>query len=210
MSEPLRGDKDGEAIARRFHELYEELAPLYGWETQPKSRVEWADLPSEQRGLMLETVRRVMKEFALSAATRTEIVDIVFDGPPSHDNPRFVEVESPPGTSIKFGEWVHREDGYWAIRFTRSATERRTDFGPIDGDPDNTALENWFPFSAEELTSLKGCRDELNAIHHACLNPEEIVINDDDTNTVKAVKFFIQGAICANAELLALNWGRKP
>lgn len=91
-----------------------------------------------------------------------------------------------------------------------SATERRTDFGPIDGDPDNTALENWFPFSAEELTSLKGCRDELNAIHHACLNPEEIVINDDDTNTVKAVKFFIQGAICANAELLALNWGRKP
>ena len=51
-------------------------------------------------------------------------VDIVFDGPPGPESGRFVEVESPPGTGIKFGEWVHRDDGYWVLRF---AAEKTTD-----------------------------------------------------------------------------------
>ncbi len=42
-------------------------------------------------------------------------IDIVFDGPPNHPAPRFVEVER-DGHSIKFGEWVHRDDGYWVLR----------------------------------------------------------------------------------------------
>lgn len=42
-------------------------------------------------------------------------VDIVFDGPPSHDAPRFVEVER-DGKPIKYGEWIQREDGYWVLR----------------------------------------------------------------------------------------------
>jgi len=44
-------------------------------------------------------------------------IDIVFDGPPGPEAGRFVEVESPPGTSISYGEWVHREDGHWVLRF---------------------------------------------------------------------------------------------
>ncbi len=43
-------------------------------------------------------------------------IDIVFDGPPSHKSGRFVEVENATGTSIKFGEWVKRQDGFWALR----------------------------------------------------------------------------------------------
>jgi len=43
-------------------------------------------------------------------------VDIVFDGPPSHESRRFVEVEDAIGRSIKFGEWVERTDGMWALR----------------------------------------------------------------------------------------------
>ena len=43
-------------------------------------------------------------------------VDIVFDGPPSHEPGRFVEVENPEGASIRFGEWVERSDGFWALR----------------------------------------------------------------------------------------------
>ena len=50
-------------------------------------------------------------------------VDIVFDGPPGPVSGRFVEVESPPGTSIRFGEWVHRDDGYWALRFEATALD---------------------------------------------------------------------------------------
>lgn len=44
-------------------------------------------------------------------------IDIVFDGPPSHEGGRFVEVENDGGHSIRFGEWVKRDDGYWALRF---------------------------------------------------------------------------------------------
>jgi hypothetical protein len=42
-------------------------------------------------------------------------IDIVFDGPPDHEAGRFVEVER-DGESISFGEWVKREDGFWALR----------------------------------------------------------------------------------------------
>ena len=42
-------------------------------------------------------------------------IDIVFGVPPSHGSGRFVEVES-DGKSIRLGEWVHRADGYWALR----------------------------------------------------------------------------------------------
>ncbi len=44
-------------------------------------------------------------------------IDIVFDGPPSHESGRFVEVEDATGASIgDFGEWVERDDKYWALR----------------------------------------------------------------------------------------------
>jgi len=50
----------------------------------------------------------------------TSVVDwqarhIVFDGPPSHDGPRFVEVETPEGKSVNAGEWRERPDGYWEL-----------------------------------------------------------------------------------------------
>lgn len=48
-------------------------------------------------------------------------IDIVFDGPPSHESGRFVEVESADGQSIKFGEWVERPDGFWALRIPSRA-----------------------------------------------------------------------------------------
>lgn len=43
-------------------------------------------------------------------------VDVVFDGPPSHESGRFIEVEDETGKSIKFGEWKQRDDGYWVLR----------------------------------------------------------------------------------------------
>lgn len=50
----------------------------------------------------------------------TPHIDIVFDGPPSHESGRFVEVESADGKSISFGEWVQRGDGYWVLRIRKS------------------------------------------------------------------------------------------
>lgn len=46
----------------------------------------------------------------------TEYIDIVFDGPPAHESGRFVEIEDAEGHGMRFGEWVEREDGFWALR----------------------------------------------------------------------------------------------
>ena len=43
-------------------------------------------------------------------------IDIVFDGPPGPVAGRFVEVEDDSGASIGVGEWIERDDGYWALR----------------------------------------------------------------------------------------------
>ena len=46
-------------------------------------------------------------------------IDIVFDGPPGPEGPRFVEVERTDSrASLKVGEWVKRDDGYWALRLS--------------------------------------------------------------------------------------------
>ena len=45
-----------------------------------------------------------------------KFIDIVFDGPPGPVCGRFVETEDQDGKGIKAGDWVHREDGYWALR----------------------------------------------------------------------------------------------
>lgn len=49
----------------------------------------------------------------------TEYIDVVFDGPPGNESGRFVEVEDSKGSSINIGEWIHRPDGYWVLRFPR-------------------------------------------------------------------------------------------
>lgn len=51
----------------------------------------------------------------------SDFTDIVFEGPPSHELARFVEVEDSLGRSINFGEWVEREDGYWVLRIPANA-----------------------------------------------------------------------------------------
>ena len=48
-------------------------------------------------------------------------VHIVFDGPPGPTAGRFVEVETPDGRSISFGEWHERKDGLWELRIPVAA-----------------------------------------------------------------------------------------
>jgi hypothetical protein len=49
-------------------------------------------------------------------------IHIIFDGPPSHEAPRFVEVENPQGRSIRIGEWEPdprpEYAGQWRLRIT--------------------------------------------------------------------------------------------
>lgn len=45
-------------------------------------------------------------------------VDIVFTGPPGPEPGQceFVEVEDGRRRSIRIGEWIERDDGYWVLR----------------------------------------------------------------------------------------------
>jgi hypothetical protein len=58
-------------------------------------------------------------------------VHIIFDGPPSHESGRFVEVENDQGASIKFGEWVDRGNGSWALVFETDATTEYARLAPV-------------------------------------------------------------------------------
>jgi hypothetical protein len=53
---------DSELIAKRFHEVYEDLAPTMGWETQERSRKTWEELPIENKWLMVKVVEQLMEE----------------------------------------------------------------------------------------------------------------------------------------------------
>jgi hypothetical protein len=74
------------------------------------------------------TIQQWAKEYAelhqlSNELSTTETIDIVFDGPPSHESGRFVEVEDQSGKSINIGKWIDRKDGYWALRIKASRKE---------------------------------------------------------------------------------------
>jgi len=50
------------AIAKRFHETYERLAPSYGWTTNAATACEWERLPHANRELMTHVVNVVVTE----------------------------------------------------------------------------------------------------------------------------------------------------
>lgn len=47
---------------------------------------------------------------------KSATINIIFDGPPSHESGRFVEVENDAGESIRVGEWIDCGDGTWSLR----------------------------------------------------------------------------------------------
>lgn len=51
-----------EQLARRFHELYETMAPEFGYETRKESAVAWEDVPEKNRNLMVAVAAKVLDE----------------------------------------------------------------------------------------------------------------------------------------------------
>lgn len=56
------GDLSSEALARRFHDSYERLAPLYGYETRPESATSWENVPPTNRALMIAVADELRQE----------------------------------------------------------------------------------------------------------------------------------------------------
>lgn len=61
-------------------------------------------------------------------------VHIIFDGPPSNESGRFIEVENDSGASIKVGEWKDRGDGTWALVIDMTASKRQKSIAWFEGN----------------------------------------------------------------------------
>lgn len=47
-------------IAEQFHEAYEMLAPRYGYKTREASAVPWAEVPEQNKILMIDVVQNLL------------------------------------------------------------------------------------------------------------------------------------------------------
>lgn len=73
---PDRLDLDAlhaEAIARAFHEAYEQLAPRFAYETRPASAVPWEQVPENNRALMVATVGEILPGLIAAARERDQL-----------------------------------------------------------------------------------------------------------------------------------------
>lgn len=52
---------------------------------------------------------------ASPAAGAVEELFVIFDGPPSHESGRFIEVENAQGASVGGIDWKQRGDGLWSL-----------------------------------------------------------------------------------------------
>lgn len=63
-------------------------------------------------------------------------INIIFDGPPDHEGPRFVEIEDADGQSIRIGDWAPDErpehEGLWRLRITLAEMQKLA--GVHEGD----------------------------------------------------------------------------
>lgn len=69
-------------------------------------------------------------------------INIVFDGPPDHEGPRFIEVENDHGQSIRIGEWAalkregFEDAGYWRLRITLAELVQLSSDGGLPNWPE--------------------------------------------------------------------------
>lgn len=54
------GGLSAEALAERFHEAYERLAPKYNYTTRKASAVAWADVPANNKALMVAVCAEIL------------------------------------------------------------------------------------------------------------------------------------------------------
>lgn len=66
-SETNSFENQAEEIARSFHTTYERYAPNHGWETQQRSRVMWAEVPQENKELMIAVVKKLLIDGIIEA-----------------------------------------------------------------------------------------------------------------------------------------------
>jgi hypothetical protein len=77
--------------------------------TQRYKEIEYKPLGRMEKIALRELMTLLTRRTQPSAGEGN--LHIIFDGPPSHESGRFVEVENDAGASVRAGEWVERPDG---------------------------------------------------------------------------------------------------
>lgn len=117
----------------------------------------------------------------------TQPINVVFDGPPSPDGPRFIDVETDDGRSLMAGEWVERPDGRWVLRIAELPAAPTEDDQPragvieglrlltvlMDADPQLadaavTGIDLWFgPEDRDRFLALYGQLGDTAVTRHS-------------------------------------------
>lgn len=81
--------------------------------------------------------RRLRNTYRFTRHLKPDGLYVVFDGPPSHESGRFVEVEDENGRGVKSGcTWRQRPDGLWDLGpFQKTIPEVLTDAVEPDSPP---------------------------------------------------------------------------
>jgi hypothetical protein len=85
-------------------------------------------------------------------------INIVFDGPPGPEGPRFIEIETDDGHSFGYGEWLSRRDGCWRLRITALPTVTPKPEQDADSDPEEDLMQRILAQCVET---------DLSAVHAA-------------------------------------------
>ncbi|KKN03814.1 hypothetical protein LCGC14_1103870 [marine sediment metagenome] len=78
--EALKDYGNAEQLARSFHELYEALAPEFGYETRKESAVHWDDLPQNNKTLMVAVASRIAHKANAFLAGRSTVPPLLTKG----------------------------------------------------------------------------------------------------------------------------------
>jgi hypothetical protein len=99
-----------EKLAERFHELYEHLAPKFGYETRKASAKPWAEVPENNRKLMTTVCEHILKELdAALASGSSEAVALPLLERQVYEIWMVTAAEEPPHQSDEFwGKFTER------------------------------------------------------------------------------------------------------
>lgn len=64
---------EAEFIAANFHSIYEALAPEFGYTTRKDSAVLWADVPPQNKKLMIATVQELLNHGLITKGANYEL-----------------------------------------------------------------------------------------------------------------------------------------
>ena len=138
---------------------------------------------------------------------------IVFDGPPSHESGRFVEVETEHGISISAGKWTQR-DGFWLLGpFQEASDDSELLSSANRALAEQLRLSNTFRLALQALLELQNVPDKNCSCHisppcNDCVEFDALREAIEDANLAVGKGIAANGSPSSLAVAIRLKSGR--